>query len=38
MDHRRRREPAPSPTDPLGSYTGVPSDPSDQPVQDADDL
>ena len=25
-------------TDPYGSYTGVPSDPFDEPVQDADDL
>ena len=25
-------------TDPLGSYTGVPTDPYDQPIQDADDL
>ena len=25
-------------TDPLGMYTGVPADPSDTPVQDADDL
>ena len=25
-------------TDPLGSYTGQPIDPFDQPVQDADDL
>ena len=24
--------------DPLGSYTGRPADPLDQPVQDADDL
>ena len=24
--------------DPLGSYTGVPVDPEDVPVQDADDL
>ena len=24
--------------DPLGSYTGVPEDPKDIPVQDADDL
>ena len=24
--------------DPLGSYTGVPADPNDLPVQDADDL
>ncbi len=26
------------PTDPLGSYTGVPDDPHDRPEQDADDL
>ena len=25
-------------TDPYGSYTGVPNDPYDEPVQDADDL
>ena len=25
-------------TDPLGMYTGVPQDPNDEPVQDADDL
>ena len=25
-------------TDPLGMYTGVPADPTDTPVQDADDL
>ena len=25
-------------TDPLGMYTGVPKDPTDTPVQDADDL
>lgn len=25
-------------TDPQGSYTGVPTDPYDKPVQDADDL
>ena len=25
-------------TDPLGSWTGVPEDPDDLPVQDADDL
>jgi len=25
-------------TDPMGSYTGIPLDPLDQPVQDADDL
>ncbi len=24
--------------DPLGSYTGVPEDPMDEPEQDADDL
>ena len=27
-----------SDTDPLGMYTGVPEDPYDEPVQDADDL
>lgn len=26
-----------SPADPLGSYTGVPSDPREMPTQDADD-
>lgn len=25
-------------TDPLGSWTGVPDDPYDKPIQDADDL
>ena len=25
-------------TDPQGSYTGVPADPNERPVQDADDL
>lgn len=25
-------------TDPLGSYTGQPADPLEEPVQDADDL
>ena len=25
-------------TDPFGSYTGVPDDPYDEPVQDVDDL
>ncbi len=28
----------PSATDPQGSWTGVPDDPHDVPVQDADDL
>ncbi len=28
----------PSDTDPLGMYTGVPQEPLEQPVQDADDL
>ena len=28
----------PSPTDPLGSYTGVPETPGEVPTQDADDL
>ncbi len=27
-----------SPADPLGMYTGVPENPYDEPVQDADDL
>ena len=27
-----------SKTDPLGSWTGVPCDPEDEPIQDADDL
>ena len=31
---QRRRDP----TDVLGSWTGVPWDPDDEPVQDADDL
>jgi len=25
-------------TDPQGSYTGVPADPAEKPIQDADDL
>ena len=25
-------------TDPFGSYTGIPADPHERPVQDADDL
>ena len=25
-------------TDPQGMYTGIPADPDDEPVQDADDL
>lgn len=28
----------PSTTDPLGSWTGVPEEPEEEPVQDADDL
>lgn len=31
-------DPAPIVTDPNGSYTGLPRDPGDKPVQDADDL
>ncbi|MDR3050740.1 MAG: hypothetical protein LBU67_03350 [Oscillospiraceae bacterium] len=31
-------EAAHAPSDTLGSYTGVPQDPQDAPVQDADDL
>jgi hypothetical protein len=33
-DYRDRK----SVTDPNGSYTGRPADPSEKPVQDADDL
>ncbi len=29
---------APSPADPLGMYTGIPENPYEEPVQDADDL
>lgn len=25
-------------TDPFGSYTGIPDDPHERPIQDADDL
>jgi len=28
----------PSKTDPQGSWTGLPADPEEEPVQDADDL
>lgn len=28
----------PSKSDPFGMYTGVPADPKEKPVQDADDL
>ena len=28
----------PIPTDPQGSYTGIPKDPMEKPVQDVDDL
>ena len=35
--NRASFETAPSPTDPLGSWTGVPAEDA-QPVQDADDL
>ena len=31
-------ETTPSKTDPLGSYTGIPTNPDEKPVQDADDL
>ena len=31
-------DPAPIVTDPNGSYTGLPRDPEDKPVHDADDL
>ena len=35
MELARKR---PSPTDPLGSWTGVPADPAETPVLDADDI
>ena len=35
---KKRRPQGGSQSDPLGSYTGVPADPKDQPIQDADDL
>ena len=47
MKKRRKQEPeavreimeeGPSFTDPQGSWTGVPLDPGETPVQDADDL
>ncbi len=28
----------PTPTDPYGMYTGVPENPQEKPIQDADDL
>lgn len=31
-------DPAPIVTDPNGSYTGRPKDPTEKPIQDADDL
>jgi hypothetical protein len=33
-----KKKPIPSPTDPLGSYTGVPEDADEMPEQDVDDL
>lgn len=33
-----RQQQRKDPTDPLGSWTGVPEDPREMPVQDADDL
>lgn len=35
---RNAKDKAAQPIDPLGSYTGVPTDEMDQPEQDADDL
>ena len=34
----KKRKKFQSKTDPLGSYTGVPENPTDPPQQDADDL
>ena len=35
---QNKKEKAHISTDPQGSYTGVPTDPNEKPVQDADDL
>ena len=35
---KKKKKKFQSKTDPLGSYTGVPENPYEQPVQDADDL
>lgn len=35
---RKKRNLFQSKNDPLGAYTGVPENPNDTPVQDADDL
>lgn len=36
--HRRKPTMQSVNTDPQGSWTGVPADPKERPVQDADDL
>ena len=45
MDKKKDKKPVlfappmvPGIYDPMGSYTGLPKDPFDRPVQDADDL
>lgn len=35
---QKRREETKIITDPFGSYTGIPADKDEKPVQDADDL
>ena len=35
---KKKKKKFQSETDPLGSYTGVPENPYEEPVQDADDL
>lgn len=35
---KRKKNQYQSKTDPLGSYTGTPENPWEEPVQDADDL
>ena len=38
MNHRKLINQAEIVTDPNGSYTGRPKDPTDKPIQDVDDL
>lgn len=35
---KQNKKEKPDAFDPMGSYTGVPADPKEKPVQDADDL
>ena len=38
MNRKKRIEHEEISTDPFGSYTGIPTDPNEPPIQDADDL